>query len=675
VPVAAVLGAEVTGLGFDPVAINESGQVAGTLNGRAVLWTPNEGMLDLGTLGGVSSRAYAINARGHVAGSSTTATGATHAFLWTPGTGMEDLGTLPGGALSIARGINDFTEVVGQSTRPRLDPLGILPPLTRAFRWRLGLGMDDLGALDGLNSSIAYDINNAGQVVGRAYSVDREIAPPTDPEFFSRAFLWAPGQGMQDIGALSGGSSVAHAINAGGTIVGRSWVSRPTSFVYHAFRWTAATGMQDLDAFALSNDSSVAYGINDAGQIVGSSKVGVGGVFGDYTVTNAFIWTTSEGMENLTPTTGIATARAINDQQQVVGDGRIASVHLAPGNIPPVAKAGGPYTGAEGSEVAFNMSGTDLDGGRLWGDVRYGDGTWGIFDTMLPVNRPDEPRKHVYADNGTYTLTLIVSDTRGGRDTATATVTIANVAPTILAGSLTGPTAPVQIASGGVTVPITFEFKDPAVLNDVYSAEVTCGNGVVVTATNLPVSASTRVGVYAGTCTYTSAGVYVVRAIISDEDGGTSTPAFFRYVVVYDPAGGFTTGNGFYELPGQKKQKVHFSFDARYPAGATVPNGDVTLRIPAGDLNFQSAAIEMLVISGNRAQFWGTGTLNGGPARFRITVVVGRGTGGDGVADAIRVELWNAAGTTVLYDTQPGAAQDAPVTTPTDGGNIRIRAG
>jgi hypothetical protein len=169
--------------------------------------------------------------------------------------------------------------------------------------------------------------------------------------------------------------------------------------------------------------------------------------------------------------------------------------------------------------------------------------------------------------------------------------------------------------------------------------------------------------------------VYAVRAIISDEDGGTSTPACFRYVVVYDPAGGFTTGNGFYELPAQKKQKIHFSFDAQYPAGAIVPNGNVTLRIPAGDLNFQSAAIEMLVISGNRAQFWGTGTLNGGSARFRITVVDGRGTGSDGVVDAIRVELWNAAGTTVLYDTQPGAAQNAPVTKPTDGGNIRIRAG
>jgi hypothetical protein len=71
---------------------------------------------------------------------------------------------------------------------------------------------------------------------------------------------------------------------------------------------------------------------------------------------------------------------------------------------------------------------------------------------------------------------------------------------------------------------------------------------------------------------------------------------------------------------------------------------------------------------------WGTGTLNGALARFRITAVDGNANH-DRLGDAIRVDLWDARGVTRLYDTQSGAPQDAPVTTPADGGNIRVMTG
>ncbi len=161
---------------------------------------------------------------------------------------------------------------------------------------------------------------------------------------------------------------------------------------------------------------------------------------------------------------------------------------------------------------------------------------------------------------------------------------------------------------------------------------------------------------------------------MSDEDGGASGPAFFRFLIVFDPAGGFTRGSGFYTVPGQGNRKAHYTFDASYPVGVVVPNGAVRLWIPGGEMSFESSSIELLVVSGNRAQFWGTGTLNGTAARFRITAVDGN-VNHDGVADAIRVELWDVSGARLLYDTQPGAPQDAPVTTPTEGGNIQVRRG
>ena len=163
-----------------------------------------------------------------------------------------------------------------------------------------------------------------------------------------------------------------------------------------------------------------------------------------------------------------------------------------------------------------------------------------------------------------------------------------------------------------------------------------------------------------------------MSATVSDEDGGASAPAFYRYAVVFDPEGGSVTAGAFYDIPGYGDRKAHFTFSAEFaPEQAAAPNGTVKFWIPGRELDLESTALEMLVVSGNRAQFWGTGTLNGAPARFRITAVDGHSVGHESGAGAVRVELWDAAGA-LVYDSQPGAAQDAPVTQLIDGGSIQI---
>ena len=72
--------------------------------------------VDLGTLGGATSSAVAVNNDGQVVGNSAIAGDtATHAFSWTEETGMVDLGTL-GGTFSEARAVNNEGDVVGASS-------------------------------------------------------------------------------------------------------------------------------------------------------------------------------------------------------------------------------------------------------------------------------------------------------------------------------------------------------------------------------------------------------------------------------------------------------------------------------------------------------------------------------------------------------------------------------
>ncbi len=97
--------------------INNAGQICGTIvdsagNSQAFLRDPDKGIIVLGTLGGKTSRAWALNNRGQVVGISETAAGFNHAFIWDPTQGMRALGTL-GGNESQSRAINDAGEVFG----------------------------------------------------------------------------------------------------------------------------------------------------------------------------------------------------------------------------------------------------------------------------------------------------------------------------------------------------------------------------------------------------------------------------------------------------------------------------------------------------------------------------------------------------------------------------------
>jgi PKD repeat protein len=95
---------------------------------------------------------------------------------------------------------------------------------------------------------------------------------------------------------------------------------------------------------------------------------------------------------------------------------------IGEGNLPPVADPNGPYSAELGVPITFDGTGsTDPDGTIVSYDWNFGDGTVELDAGPTP--------SHTYSAEGTYNVTLTVTDDAGATDSdgTTATVGVADV--------------------------------------------------------------------------------------------------------------------------------------------------------------------------------------------------------------------------------------------------------
>lgn len=160
--------------------------------------------------------------------------------------------------------------------------------------------------------------------------------------------------------------------------------------------------------------------------------------------------------------------------------------------------------------------------------------------------------------------------------------------------------------------------------------------------------------------------------------GGFVADPVTAMVAVYDPKAGFVTGGGWINSPAgaytpdpNLKGKATFSFVSKYQKGAQTPTGETQFHFQARNLKFSSTSYDWLVVAGARAQYKGSGTINGaGNYGFLLTAVDGQVAGGGG-ADRFRIKITNSSGE-VVYDNNRDAADSANPTTGLGGGSITI---
>ena len=193
-----------------------------------------------------------------------------------------ELGSLGIGE-SRATDINDSGVVVGQSQ--------VASGLAHPFRWSRESGIQDLGNPRGVHTR-PVQINDQGQILCETFD-----------SALIMGFVWSDEAGLHEIGALDPSFPVTapKAMNGNGQVVGSS---RASDGALHAFRWTAAEGLQDLGLPGWSE----AFAINDTGQIVGHADG------------RAFVWDPENGVEYLLDdSVPLSIATDLNSSGVVVG--------------------------------------------------------------------------------------------------------------------------------------------------------------------------------------------------------------------------------------------------------------------------------------------------------------------------------------------------------------------
>jgi YVTN family beta-propeller protein len=434
--------------------------------------------------------------------------------------GTVAVGIAPHGVAVSPNGAFAYVTNLSSST------VSVIATATNAVAATVGVGTEPLGVAFSPDGSFAYVVNAGSNTVSVIETVSNTVVSTVPVGGYPRGVAFAPD------------GSFAYVVN--GTSNSISVISTAT----HTVVATVSVGTTPL-GIAITPDGAFAYVANQHGgtvsviatasnMVVATVGVGPAATYVAVTPDGAFAYVTdnigntlsviatatntvvatigfasSPGGVAITPDGAFAyvTFALLNSvsviataTNAVVGTVDVGTfpifVAITPqiGNRPPVAAIDGPYTSTEGGTVALSgYASSDADNDALTYLWDFGDGTTGAGVSI----------SHVYAQDGSYTVRLAVTDAQGLTDTIFSTATVANVAPDIaaFAGASLLPGEQYGAASS---------FVDPG--SDLWSATVNYGEGSGANPLSLSGKTFTLFHVYP------TPGAFTVTVHVSDDD-------------------------------------------------------------------------------------------------------------------------------------------------------------
>lgn len=506
---------------------------------------------------------------------------------------------------------------------------GVYDSSTRTVRWDLG-SVDVAGnGYKTLNVSIPPDVPVGTVIQDNAYiSTSNFVESQANAQTLIVTSPLPPNVGIE--GAIP---------TAGGTGTPSVYWGSPVTFTYHSCQSASAVDIK--------------ININDGGpDIIGN----MAGGSSDWTYTTTFY--PRHGIATVTYTVHGCSDETVN-----------FNIYIDP--------AGYIYDIDTGQRIA---------GATVW--LQYPDSTGGWKNVPTGQRTMDPDTNPLTTDvNGMYQWNVLAGSYRvhveapGYEPKNSIVVTVpppvtdlnvglTHITPPII-NEINSPVDPLKV---GAPVTVKSTFTDTGIL-DTHTAVWDWGDGFVSSGS---ITENGGAGTVSGTHTYSSAGVYKVKLTVTD-DSSESGYSVSNCVVIYDPEGGFVTGGGWINSPKGAYASdtsltgiANFGFVSKYKKGANVPTGTTEFNFQLANLNFHSDSYEWLVISGARAQYKGTGTINGkGDYSFMLTAIDGELNGGGGT-DKFRIKIWDKTSGNIIYDNMMGAADTADPTTILQKGSITI---